>query len=352
MENGSASRSILVVDDDATNLRMLQEILKPMYKVYASPSGERALGFLENHAPDLIIIDMEMSGMNGYEFLRRLKSDERLARTPALFLATHEDRDKEEAFKLGAVDYIPKPVAMGVVRARVGLHMELENYRRRLGKLARQNAEAPGPAQDSVFEILSRMMAWRDGGRGGHIERVVVYADMVVRGLVESDDPEYRITPQYGVHIIKAAKLHDIGHVAIPDSILLKPGKLTPEEFAVMKKHTVIGAQIIGDAARDPEDGSNFLAVAREIAASHHEWWDGAGYPNALSGSEIPISGRVMAVTDVYDSLTSDRPYKAALTHEEAMEIIREETDRHFDPRMIELLERIFPLFAEVSSAI
>jgi putative two-component system response regulator len=351
MENGAALHSILVVDDDATNLRILQEILKSAYKVYASPSGERALSFLENRIPDLIMLDVGMPGMSGYDLLKRLKSDKRLASVPVLFLTVQEGREsEEEAFRLGAVDYIVKPVTAGVVRARVDLHIELGDYRKRIEKLVGQKTERLGSVQDSILKILSGVTAWRDDGESGHIERTAAYVSLAVRGLSETDDPAYRITPQYGDSIIKASKLHDIGHVAIPDSILLKPGELTPEEFAVMKKHTVIGAAIIDDAINGLGDDSSFLATAREIVVSHHEWWNGGGYPNAVSGREIPLSGRVVAIADTYDILTADSLCKTALTHEEAMRVIHGETGSHFDPRMIEILEETFPAFAGVKS--
>ena len=349
MENDAALHSILVVDDDATNLRMLQEILKSAYKVYASPSGERALGFLENRIPDLIMLDVEMPGMSGYEMLRRLKGNERTASVPVLFLTAQEGRDKEEeAFRLGAVDYILKPVTAGVVRARVDLHIELEDYRKRLEKLADQKTERLSRVQDSILKILSGVTAWRDGGETGHIERTAAYVGLAVKELSEANDPAYRIDPPYGDCVIKASRLHDIGHVAIPDSILLKPGRLTPEEFTVMKRHTVIGAAIIDEAINDIGDDSSFLATAREIVISHHEWWNGGGYPNALSGRQIPLSGRVMAIADTYDSLTSDSLYKTALTHAEAVRLIHDETGSHFDPRMIEILDKTFPAFADV----
>lgn len=349
MGNGGALHSILVVDDDATNLRMLQEILKSAYKVYACPSGERALSFLENRMPDLIMLDVEMPGMSGYELLKRLKADGRLASVPVLFLTVQEGRDKEEeAFRLGAVDYILKPVTAGVVRARVDLHIELGNYRKRLENLVNKKTERLDEVQDSILKILSEVSAWRDGKEAGHVERVAAYVSLAVKGLSETDDPAYRVSPQYGDCIIKASRLHDIGHVAVPDSILLKPGHLSPEEFAVMKTHTTIGAAIVDDAISDIDDDSSFFAAAREIIISHHEWWNGEGYPNALSGAEIPLSGRVTAIADTYDSLTAGHPRKAPLAHGEAMRVIYEETGSHFDPRMIEILGGVFPAFAGV----
>ena len=241
-----------------------------------------------------------------------------------------------------------KPVTAGVVRARVNLHIELKDYRHRLEKLVNQKTERLDRVRDSILKILSGVTAWRDGGEYGHIERTASYVGLAVKGLSEADDPAYHIAPPYGDCMIKASRLHDIGHVAIPDSILRKPGKLTPEEFAVMKRHTVIGAAIIDEAINYLGDDSSFLATAREIVVSHHEWWNGEGYPNALSGHKIPLSGRIMAVADTYDSLTSEGLYKTALPHAEAVRIIHCETGSHFDPRMIEILGATFPAFAGV----
>ncbi|MDR3280789.1 MAG: response regulator [Synergistaceae bacterium] len=344
------THSILVVDDDATNLRMLQEILKPLYKVYAAPSGERAIGFLENRVPDLILLDVEMPVMSGYDLIKRIKEDSRLASVPVLFLTAQEGHDKEEqAFHLGAVDYILKPITTGVVRARVNLHIELEDYRKRLETLVGEKTERLRTTQDSILDILANVTAWRDSGTGGHIDRTTAYTRLAAEGLESHKDPDYYLSPQYRDNIIKSSKLHDIGKVAISDNILLKPGKLTPEEFTEIKKHTTSGAQMIDDAIRNLGDDSSFLHVAREIVISHHEWWNGSGYPNGLSGADIPISGRVMAISDIYDSLTSERPYKGAMSHDEAMRVIRGETGRHFDPKMIALLEDTFPKFEEVA---
>jgi putative two-component system response regulator len=301
--------------------------------------------------PDLIMLDVEMPGMSGYELLKRLKADKRLSSIPVFFLTAQEGRDKEEeAFRLGAVDYILKPVTAGVVRARVDLHIELKDHRKKLEKLVDQKAERLGRAQDSILKTLSGIAAWRDGGESGHIERTAAYVSLAVKGLSETDDPAYRVAPRCGNNIIKASRLHDVGHVAIPDSILLKPEPLTPEEFAVMKTHTVIGAAILAEAINGLGDDSSFLAAAREIIVSHHEWWNGEGYPNALSGAEIPLSGRVVAIADTYDSLTADNPRKPPLTHGEAIRTIREEAGSHFDPRMIEILDNTFPAFAGVLS--
>jgi putative two-component system response regulator len=350
-DTNAPAHSVLVVDDDATNLRILQEILKPSYKVYAAPSGERALGFLENRVPDIIILDVEMPVMSGYDLIKHLKADPRYNAVPVLFLTAHEGSDKEEeAFRLGAVDFILKPITTGVVRARVETHVKLGEYRRRLEALVEEKTDQIRRVQDSILDMLGTVSAWRDNGAGGHIGRTTAYSRLIVKGLTESGSTEYSFEPLYGEYIIKSSKLHDIGKVAVSDSILLKPGKLTPEEFAEMKKHTTYGAQMIDDAISDLGNASPFLEVAREIVVAHHEWWNGSGYPLGLSGSEIPIAGRVMAVADTYDTLTSDRPYKRALSHADAVEVMREETGRHFDPHMINILEDVFPHFEEIAA--
>jgi putative two-component system response regulator len=341
---------ILVVDDDATNLRMLHEILSPAYKVYAAPSGEWAMRFLERQRPDMILLDIEMPGMNGYEVIKKLKENQELASIPVLFLTAQEGRDKEEAaLLLGAVDYILKPITVGVVLARVNLHMELEIYRKRLETLVNLKTKQISDTQDSILDILASVTAWRDSGTGGHITRTTAYSRLIVDCLLEKKHPNYAISQQYGESIVKTSKLHDIGKVAISDSILLKPGKLTHDEFEEIKKHTTFGAQMIDDAIADLGDETSFLHVSREIVISHHEWWNGSGYPKALSGEEIPISGRVMAVSDIYDSLTSERPYKGVMSHGETMEIIFNETGNHFDPLLIDLLGDTFPQFEEIA---
>lgn len=349
--NGKHSYSILAVDDDATNLRMLHEILNPAYKVYAAPSGERAMKFLEKRGVDLILLDVEMPGLNGYEMIKRLKENPALASIPVLFLTAQEGRDKEEtALRLGAVDYILKPITAGVVMARVNLHMELEIYRKRLETLVSQKTAQLSDTQNSILDILASVTAWRDSGTGGHITRTTAYSRLIVERLLEKGHPKYTISPLYGGNIVKSSKLHDIGKVAISDSILHKPGRLTSEEFDEIKKHTTFGAQMIDDAIADLGDESSFLHVSREIVISHHEWWNGSGYPMALTGEKIPVSGRVMAISDIYDSLTSERPYKGVMSHGEAMDIIYRETGPHFDPLLIDILQDTFPQFEEIAA--
>ncbi|MDR3264930.1 MAG: response regulator [Synergistaceae bacterium] len=343
--------SILVVDDDATNLRLLQEILKKEYKVYAAPSGERALLFLQKQAPDLILLDVEMPGMSGYELIGLLKSEPKLRDIPVIFLTAQEGRDKEEqAFKLGAVDYILKPISSGVVTARVRLHLQLETYKKRLEQMVEHKTYQLQKAQDSILDILANITAFRDSDTGWHIERTTLYTKVIVDNIIAQDHPHYQINQDYASHIVKSAKLHDIGKVAVPDSILLKPARLSMGEFQLIKQHTTYGAQMIDDAIADLGDDSSFLHVAREIVISHHEWWNGTGYPNGLFGDAIPIAGRVMAIADVYDSLRSHRPYKMPMSHEETLNIMRKETGTHFDPVLMYMTESVFDSFQSIAT--
>jgi len=343
--------TILVVDDNPTNLRFLQEILKTDYKVYASPSGERALTFLEKRIPDLILLDIEMPGMDGYELISHLKRDSRWSEIPVIFLTAQEGRDKEQqAFTLGAQDYILKPISYGVVLSRVGLHMELETYKKRLEHLVEIKTFELQRTQDSVLDIISNMTAYRDNETGAHIKRTTYYSEVICGRLMELRQPGYNIPQEMADNIAKSSKLHDIGKIGVPDSILLKPDRLTPEEFDVIKQHTVLGGQIMDDTMENlGTESSMFLRMGREIAANHHEKWDGSGYPYGVSGDGIPLSARIMAIADVYDALISKRPYKRAFTHDESIGIIRKDAGTHFDPHLVDFCVPIFPAFGEIA---
>jgi putative two-component system response regulator len=343
--------SVLVVDDDPTNLRLIQEILKKDHKVYPAPSGERALRFLASHTPDLILLDVEMPGMSGYEVIGRLKEEPRWRDIPVIFLTAQEGRDKEEhAFVLGAVEYILKPISSGVVSARVKLHMELEAYKKRLEQLVERKTFQLQRIQDSILEILANVTGFRDSDTGWHIQRTTLYSKLLIDNVQRQNHPDYQIDQSYADHVTKSAKLHDIGKVAVPDSILLKPAKLSMAEFQLIKMHTTYGAQMIDDAIKDLGDDASFLHVAREIVISHHEWWNGTGYPQSLAGHAIPISARIMAIADVYDSLRSHRPYKVPMSHAETLSIMIKETGTHFDPYIMDMSSGVFDAFESVAA--
>lgn len=356
MENSVAAAghrpSVLAVDDEPTNLRFLMEILKGEYRVYPAPSGERALKFLEGNKPDLILLDVEMPGMNGYEVIRRIKEMPERRDVPIIFLTGLEGRDNEQtAFDLGAVDYILKPISVGIVRARAGLHIELETYRKHLEQLVAVRTAQLDRTQDAILEMLANMTSYRDNETGFHIKRTTYYCDAMVKALMRAEKPGYRITPDYAASVTKSAKLHDIGKVAVPDNILLKPARLTPAEFDMIKMHTVYGAEILDNAMEELGDTSSFLLVAREIIIGHHEKWNGGGYPYGLEGESIPLAARVMALADVYDALISVRPYKKSFPHGQALEIITRDTGTHFDPNLVELLWPEIDSFCQIAEA-
>jgi len=346
-----SKHSILVVDDNAVNLNSLREILSGSYKVYLAPSGERALTFLERAIPDLILLDIEMPVMDGLEVIHRLKQDSRWLDIPVIFLTALEDRGKEEsAFQFGAVDYILKPVSAGVVLKRIHLHIELQMYRKSLEKLVEIKTNQLQRSQDTILEILVNVTSYRDNDTGNHIQRTTFFTERIVNYLYELGVHEYRMNRNYADNIIKTAKLHDIGKVGISDTILLKPGKLSAPEYSEIKKHPTLGAKMIDDAMVELGDDSTFLLVAKELVYSHHEWWNGNGYPLGLAGEDIPLSGRIMAVSDVYDALITDRPYKQAYSHDQAVEIMWGESGSHFDPNLMNIIRRIISGFAEVAA--
>ncbi len=332
--------TVLVVDDTPQNLVLMRDLLQVRYRVKVAVSGERALGICANSAPDLILLDVVMPGMDGHEVCRRLKADPATREIPVIFLtARSEDGDEQVGLDLGAVDYLVKPIRPAILEARVRNHLMLKAaadvLRDQRAVLARQVAQRTAEIQqlqDTTVLMLASLAETRDNETGNHIARTQHY----VRTLAEAlcDDPRYasQLTPEAIDLLFKSAPLHDIGKVGVPDSILLKPGRLTPEEFEVMKTHTTLARDAIEATERRLGRDVPFLRFAKEIAASHHEKWDGSGYPQGLSGEAIPLSARLMAVADVYDALISRRVYKPAFPHEEAVTIIMQGRGAHFDP--------------------
>ena len=328
------------------------EILKDVYQVYLAPSGERALKFLETKRPDLILLDVEMPKMRGYDVIREIKNIPSLCDIPVIFLTGLEGRDNEQiAFELGAVDYILKPISFGIVRARTKLHVELGAYRKRLEELVDIRTEQLSRTQNCILDLLANVTSYRDQETGGHIKRTTLYIETIVELLLENQFEGYELGAQYAASIISSAKLHDIGKVAIPDSILLKPERLTEAEFEIIKLHTTSGAQLLDNAMLELKETSAFLTTAREIIIGHHERWDGTGYPNQVFGAALPLSARIMAIVDVYDALVSRRPYKDPLSHEESMKIIFDSAGTHFDPGLIEICKSVFGKFSEIAAA-
>lgn len=340
---------ILIVDDLADNLKILSSVLQPTYRTHVTTSGTEALSLaLRSPAPDLILLDVLMPAMNGFEVCRRLKSDPRLADIPVIFLTGAVDPEDEQAgLDVGAVDYITKPFSAPLVLARVKAHLQVKVAQ---DLLKSQNAfleaevvrrtEEVAAIQDAAMIALGSLAETRDNETGAHIQRTQHF----VRSLATHARGVKPFGAQLGVGQIetmfKCAPLHDIGKVGIPDTILLKPGPLSPPEFEVMKTHTTLGARAIEQAERRIDNPRSFLAVARQIALTHHERWDGTGYPGGLKGEETPLAGRIMALADVYDALRSQRIYKPAKSHRTAVQEMLS-LRGHFDPRLFEVFLEI-----------
>jgi len=328
---------ILIVDDTDANIDVLLATLPDEYEISVALDGKSALQSVAEDKPDLILLDVMMPGMTGYQVCAELKLNAETRQIPIIFLtALSEDIDEETGLQLGAVDYITRPFNHELVRLRIHHQLDLKCYQNHLEELVQERTQALRQARDATIASMVTLAGYRDQQTGMHIQRTISFVKILAERLVSCHPVE--LSPATVELISRSAPLHDIGKIAIPDAILRKSGKLTKREFAVMQQHTLYGA----DAIRRTEVvlGTNsFLQFAREIAESHHEKWNGAGYPHGLKGEEIPLSARIMALADVYDALTTVRPYKSARTHEESMHIIIQGDDRtqpeHFDPHVL-----------------
>ncbi|MDO8803946.1 MAG: response regulator [Elusimicrobiota bacterium] len=348
--------NILIVDDTPANLELLSGMLKGRgYKVRAAISGKLALQAAQNDPPDLILLDINMPVMDGYEVCRSLKEDGKLKDIPVIFLsALSEPMDKVKAFGVGGVDYVTKPFEFEEIYARVETHLrlrrlqlELERHNLHLEDLVREKGAEISESQLAAIVALTKLAESRDAGTGDHIERTRTFARALAVKLRDNPGHAGSIDESFLDSIYHTAPLHDIGKVGILDSILLKPGRLTPEEFEIMKTHAVIGADTL-QTAQGKYPKSVFLNMGIAIARSHHEKWDGSGYPDGLAGEAIPLAARIMAVADVYDALRASRPYKPAFSHEKSCEIILEASGSHFDPAVIAAFRGIESAFAGI----
>jgi putative two-component system response regulator len=355
MENLS-NCTVLVVDDTESNLDILTATLNKDYGVSVAKDGESALEIIESQPPDLVLLDICMPGIDGYEVCRRLKRNLNTRDIPVVFITgMNQAGSKKEGFKLGAVDYITKPFEIYEVRERVRTHLTnrlakkiLEHQNSMLENKIRAANEELSITQQVTIECIASLAETRDPETGGHIKRTKLY----VRALAEhlKTHPKFSdyLTEEAIDLLYKSAPLHDIGKVGIPDSILLSTEKLTPDEWEMMKKHCVYGRDALHTAEAQFGEIS-FLKYAKEIAYYHHERWDGTGYPEGLSGEDIPVSGRLMALADVYDALISKRVYKPPFSHTKAVRIIIEDKGKYFDPDVVDAfleLEETFRMIA------
>ncbi len=351
--------TVLVVDDTADNLALMNGLLKDDYRVKVAHNGEKALWIASAApTPDLILLDIMMPGMDGYEVCRALKTDPRTRNIPVIFLtAKAEIEDEKKGLELGAVDYITKPISPPIVLARVKTHLALKasaDFLRDKNdylelEIAKRTREIAA-IQDVTILMMTSLAETRDTDTGNHIRRTQRYIKALAEKLRTHPRFAHYLTDHNITMLYKSAPLHDIGKVGIPDRILLKPGRFEPEEFEIMKTHAALGHAAIEYAEKSLNAKAEFLTTAKEIALSHQEKWDGSGYPQGLSGDDIPISARLMALADVYDALISQRVYKAGMSHEEAVEIIRPGKAFHFDPDIVDAFMEIQDEFRAIAA--
>ena len=348
--NPASEDKVLLVDDNTTNLQLLHETLDGRgYRLLIAKNGKTALAIAQKANPDLILLDIMMPEMDGYEVCRRLKSDEKTERIPIIFITALADEDDEaKGLALGAVDYITKPFNPKLVRARVRIHLELKHHQDHLEQLVRQRTRKLELTQAVTIESLATLAEYRDPETGGHIKRTQNYVKALAKQLKEHPRFRDELNDEVIELLYMSAPLHDLGKIAVPDHILHKAGQLTDEEFEEMKKHTNYGHDALWITEQKLGQNS-FLRYAREIAYTHQEKWDGSGYPVGLKGDEIPISGRLMALADVYDALISKRVYKPPFSHQKAVQIIVEGKGKHFDADVVEAFLELEETFRNIA---
>ncbi len=353
----SSKATVLVVDDTPDNLALVSALLRPHYTVRIANSGERALQMARATPPDIMLLDIMMPGLSGYDVIRQLKADPRTRQVPVIFLtAMTADEDERKGFDLGAADYITKPISPTTMLARLRTQLEnkaaadfLRDQNQYLEAEVQRRTRETREIQDVTIQAMASLAETRDSDTGNHIRRTQNYVRALAEHLRDHPVLGPTLSPSFIEALYKSAPLHDIGKVGIPDRILLKPGKFTPEEFEIMKTHTTLGRDAIEAAERQLGLKVDFLRHAKEIAYYHQEKWDGSGYPEGISGTAIPLSARLMAVADVYDALISRRVYKEGMPHEKAATIIREGRGSHFDPDIVDAFSALEAVFQQIA---
>ncbi|MDF2556423.1 MAG: response regulator receiver modulated metal dependent phosphohydrolase [Bacillales bacterium] len=344
-------KSILIVDDQKENITALKSLLNDQYEIYAALNGKAALRVMNVVRIDLVLLDLVMPIMDGFETLRLMKMDEKLENIPVIFITSAlEDAKESMGLSLGAADYIKKPYNPTIINIKVKNQLENKMYRESLEQLVEIRTQEIEASREAIIMGMSYLAEGRDQETGGHIKRMQQYTRIIANQIVH-DYPE-ALTKEDAKSIVLLAPLHDIGKVNIPDSILLKEDKLTSDEFEMMKAHTTFGAEVLKKTENLLHEYSNFLKHAIDIAEGHHEKYDGSGYPKGLKGDEIPLSACISSIADIYDALTSERPYKRALSHEEALDIIYNGDGRvepqHFNPIVLESFRKVANRFNEI----
>lgn len=345
--NTKPKLTVLIVDDTPANVNLLANLLKDIYFVKIATTGKKCLEIALQAKPDIILLDVMMPEIDGWETCVQLKNNPQTKQIPIIFLtAKNSIEDETYGLELGAVDFISKPISPPIVLARIKAHLLNKEYQDYLQNQADWLKEEVNRKlsqiyllQDASMMVMASLAEFRDECTGWHIRRTQEFIGVLAQKL--SSLPHYKdiLTPEYIDRLKKSAPLHDIGKIGIPDNILLKPGKLTDDEMTIMKSHAQKGIDILLKAQSYIETDSEFLMMAIDVAGGHHEKWDGSGYPKGLSAQDIPLSARLMAVADVYDALTNERPYKKAFTHEEAVAMMMNMSETHFDPMIIRAFE-------------
>ncbi len=335
MSNQSEQATVLVVDDEPYNVSFLETVLGIDYHVMTAINGSKALEIAASEPPDLILLDLMMPDMDGYEVCRRLKSNPLTRSIPVIFVTTVGSMENETmGFEVGAVDYVTKPISLPILQARVRTHLALSDQNRMLEVKVKERTRELAESRMEIIRRLGQAAEYKDNETGMHIVRMSHYSRLL--GLAAGmDESEADL-------LFNASPMHDIGKIGTPDNILKKPAGLDADEWEQMKLHPGIGMKIIGD------HDSLLLQTAGLIAYTHHEKWNGKGYPQGLIGDEIPLVGRIVAIADVFDALTSTRPYKKAWSIHEATELIKQESGEHFDPHLAELFITIMPQVIEI----
>jgi len=334
-------KTIFVVDDNSTNLSKAEEALEKQYQVITLSSAAKMFSIMEKISPDLILLDIEMPETDGFEAMKRLKASDSYSEIPVIFLTSLTDSVNEAyGIELGAVDFITKPFSVPVLQNRIKNHLQIDELIRERTEQLRERTERLEHLQNGIVYTMADLVESRDNNTGGHIDRTTVFIKVLIDGMEQRGLYKEEMNSWDLESVVSSARLHDIGKISIPDAILNKPDKLTNEEFQTMKTHSALGEQII-DQMVSRTGEVDFLHNAKLSAAYHHERWDGMGYPYGLKGSDIPLHGRIMAIVDVYDALTSDRPYKKAFTNEEAVNIIMDGKGKHFDPQIADVFYEI-----------
>ena len=348
-------KKIIAVDDNITILTTYKNILKSSYEVHTAMSVAKMFLLMEDFLPDLILLDVQMPELSGYEAARILKNNIDYKEVPFIFVsAQHDAKSEMEGLDLGALDYIYKPVVGELLLRRIEIHLSLIAHKKELNelnltmhKMVVAKTSQLWKLQNAVISIVSDLVECRDEVTGGHVSRTQKYLSCLIEKLLEQGEYADEISSWDLDFVLPSAQLHDVGKIGISDTILNKPDRLTPEEYEIMKMHVKIGVDAI-DRMEEITEDHGFFSHARTFAGMHHERWDGKGYPNGLAGFDIPLEGRLMAIADVYDALISDRPYKKALSFSDAENIIKEGRGTHFDPQLVDIFNVVSNCFADI----